>query len=143
MRRFLVLALTAGISLPIVACSNKNQASFEPVIIETLIKATESWNGDSFIYPRGRAQMTFQRITAQPGYKTPLHSHPQPGVVYIVKGTLSCETNDGQSLQAGPGDSFASPQDTVHYCENVGNDEAQIFVASAGAKGRETTIPIK
>ena len=143
MRRFLIFALTAGISLPIIACSTKKQSSIGPVIIETLITATESWNGDSFKYPRGKAQMTLQKITAQPGFKTPLHSHPQPGIAYVVRGSLYCETNNGKSLQAGAGDSFASPQDTVHYCKNVGKDEALVFVASAGEKGKETTIPIK
>tara|TARA_B100000700_G_scaffold57331_1_gene62117 strand:- start:20 stop:451 length:432 start_codon:yes stop_codon:yes gene_type:complete len=140
MRRFLIFALTLGISLPIAGCSQKKESSSDPVIVETLISATESWNGDSFKYPRGKAQMTLQRITAKPGFKTPLHSHPQPGIAYVVKGTLACETNDGQSLKASPGYSFASPQGTIHYCENIGNDEAIIFVASAGAKGQETTI---
>ena len=140
MRRLLLFVLTAGIFLPIVACSKKNQASLESVFIETLISATESWNGDSFKYPKGKAEMKLQRITAQPGFKTPLHSHPQPGISYVVRGTLFCQTSSGQTLQAGPGDSFASPQDTVHFCENVGNDEALIFVASAGTKGKATTI---
>ena len=143
MRRFLIIALTTGISLPIIACSANKQASVKPLVIETLISATESWNGDSFKYPRGKAEMSLQRITAQPGFRTPLHSHPQPGIAYVVKGFLSCGTSDGKSLKAGPGDSFASPQGTVHYCENVGKEEALVFVASAGSKGTETTVPIK
>ena len=90
MRRFLLLALTAGISIPMVACSPKKQASFEPVVVKTLISATESWNGDSFRYPRGKAEMKLEKITAQPGFKTPLHLHPQPGIIYVQKGTLYC-----------------------------------------------------
>ena len=143
MRRFLIFALTVGITLPITACTQKKESSSDPVVVETLISTTKSWNGDSFKYPTGKAQMTLQRITAKPGFKTPLHSHPQPGIAYVVKGTLFCGTNDGQSLKVGPGDSFASPQETIHYCENIGKDEALIFVASAGAKGQETTIPSK
>ena len=88
MRRFLLLALTAGISIPIVACNPKKQTSLEPVVIETLISASESWNGDSFSYPRGQAEMKLEKITAQPGFKTPLHLHPQPGIIYVQKGTL-------------------------------------------------------
>ena len=37
--------------------------------------------------------MRLQKITAQPGFKTPLHLHPQPGIVYVVRGTLTCETS--------------------------------------------------
>ena len=97
MQRILLLAITAGISIPIVACSPKKQTSLEPVVVvEALISATESWNGDSFKYPRGKAEMKLEKITAQPGFKTPLHLHPQPGIIYVQKGTLYCETSDGQ-----------------------------------------------
>ena len=141
MRRFLLLALTAGISIPIVACSPKKQTSLEPVVVETLISASESWNGDSFSYPRGQAAMKLEKITAQPGFKTPLHLHPQPGIIYVQRGTLYCETSDGQSLTVGAGESFASSQDTAHYCENTGDEEMVVFSASAGSKGKKTTVP--
>ena len=90
MQRILLLALTAGISIPIVACSPKNQTSLEPVVVEALISATESWNGDSFRYPRGKAEMKLEKITAQPGFKTPLHLHLQSGIIFVQKGTLYC-----------------------------------------------------
>tara|TARA_B100000700_G_scaffold301660_1_gene371131 strand:+ start:3563 stop:3994 length:432 start_codon:yes stop_codon:yes gene_type:complete len=140
MRRFFLLALIAGIALPIVACSPKKQTSLESVVVETLISATESWNGDSFKYPGGQAEMTLQKITAQPGFKTPLHLHPQPGIVFVHKGTLYCETSDGKSLTVVAGESFASSQDTVHYCQNNGDEEGIVFVASAGQKGKKTTV---
>ena len=140
MRRFLLLALTAAISIPIVACSPKQQTSLEAVVVETLISASESWNGDSFSYPRGKAEMKLEKIIAQPGFKTPLHFHPQPGIIYIQRGTLYCEASDEKSLTVGAGESFASSQDTVHYCENNGDGEMVVFVASAGAKGKKTTV---
>ena len=140
MRHFLLLALTAGIFIPIVACSSKKQISLEPVVVETLISASESWNGDSFRYPRGQAEMKLEKITAKPGFKTPLHLHQQPGIIYVQKGTLYCETSDGQSLTVGAGESFASSQDTAHYCQNIGDEEMVVFSASAGSKGKETTL---
>ena len=141
MRRFLLLALTVGISIPIVACSPKKQTSLEPVVVETLISASESWNGDSFSYPKGQAEMKLEKITAQPGFKTPLHLHPQPGIIYVQRGTLYCETTEGQSLTVGAGESFASSQDTAHYCQNIGDDVMVVFSASAGSKGKKTTVP--
>ena len=140
MPRFLLFALAAGISIPIVACSPKKQTSLDPVVVETLITATKSWNGDSFRYPRGQAEMKLEKITAQPGFKTPLHFHPQPGIIYVQRGILYCETSDGKSLTVEAGESFASSQSTVHYCENTGDDEMVVFVASAGAKGKKTTV---
>ena len=140
MRRFFILLLIAGISFPIVACSSKKNTSVEPVLVETLISASESWNGDSFNYPLGQAEMTLQKITAQPGFKTPLHLHPQPGIVYVQKGTLYCETSDGKSLTVEAGEGFASSLNTVHYCQNNGDNEGVVFVVSAGAKGKKTTV---
>jgi hypothetical protein len=61
MQRILLLAVTAGISISIVACSPKKQTFLEPVVVETLISATESWNGDSFRYPRGKAEMKLEK----------------------------------------------------------------------------------
>ena len=141
MRRFFLLALTAGMSIPIVACSPKKQTSIEPVEVETLISASESWNGDSFSYPNGQAEMKLEKITAQPGFKTPLHLHPQPGIIYVQKGTLYCETSDGESLTVGAGKSFASSQDTAHYCQYNGDEDMVVFSVSAGAKGKKTTVP--
>ena len=140
MRRFLLLALTAGVSIVIVACSPRKQTSLEPVVIDTLISTSQSWNGDSFSYPKGQAEMKLEKITAQSGFKTPLHLHPQPGIIYVQIGTLYCETSDGQSLTVRAGESFASSQDTAHYCETTGDEEMVVFSASAGSKGKKTTV---
>ena len=69
MRRFLILALIFGISIPTFACSPKKRRSLETVVEETLISTTESWNGDSFQHPRGQAEMKLEKITAQPVLK--------------------------------------------------------------------------
>ena len=61
MQRILLLALNAGISIPIVVYSPKKQTSLEPVVVEALISATESWNGDSVRYPRGKAEMKLEK----------------------------------------------------------------------------------
>ncbi len=130
----------AGVSIPIVAFSQKNQTSLEPVVLETLISASRSWNGDYFSYPKGQAEMKLENITAQPGFKTPLHLHPQPGIIYVQRGTLYCETSEGQALTVGAGESFASSQNTAHYCQNIGDEEMVVFSASAGSKDKKTTV---
>ena len=145
MRRYLLIALTAVLALPIAACNLKKRTSkdLNPVVIETLISASESWNGDSYKYPIGKAQLTLQKITAQPNFKTNIHSHPQPGIAYVIQGSISCRTSDGQSLKAVAGESFATPQDTSHYCKIDGDETAVILVTSAGTKGQNTTVPYK
>jgi quercetin dioxygenase-like cupin family protein len=49
----------------------------------------------------------------------------------------------GQWLTLGAGESFASSQDTAHYSQNNGDEEMVVFIASAGAKGKKTTVPTK
>ena len=84
--------------------------------------------------------MKLEKITAKPGFKTPLHLHPQPWIINVQKGTLCCETSDGQSLTVGASESFVSSQDTAHYCQKIGDEELVVFSASAGSKGKKTTV---
>ena len=49
------------------------------------------------------------------------------------------KTSDAQFLKVEVGESFASSQDTIHYCENNGSEEMVVFVTSAGVKGKKTT----
>ena len=55
-----------------VACRPKKETSFEHVVVETLISATESWNGDSLKHPRGKVEMKLKKIITEQGFKTPL-----------------------------------------------------------------------
>ena len=86
MRRLLLIAVTVGLAIPIIGCGSKQQVSTtaKPVI-ETLVSATESWNGDSYSYPDGQAQITLLRITAPVGFRTPVHTHPQPSLINTTK----------------------------------------------------------
>ena len=145
MRRLLLIAFSIGLALPIIGCTSKRQMStLTKPVIETLVSATESWNGDSYSYPDGQAQMTLLRITAPVGFRTPVHSHPQPGVAYVVKGTLDCVVTATNTKVFSVGDSFATTfSETPHYCESIGTESAVVFVAYAGVEGQPVTVPIK
>ena len=145
MRRFFFYLLTVGIALPISGCgSQKSTTSDAKPIIETLVRASESWNGDIYSYPQGQAQMTLLKITAPVGFRTPVHTHPQPGVAYVAKGTLDCVVTADKTKVFSTGDSFATTfGDTPHYCESVGNESAIVFVAYAGVEEEPVTIPLK
>ena len=74
MRRFFFYLLTIGIALPIAGCVvKKNTSKDSKPIIETLVRASESWNGDIYSYPQGQAQMTLLKITPSVGFRTPFH----------------------------------------------------------------------
>tara|TARA_Y100001968_G_scaffold319896_1_gene352098 strand:- start:415 stop:852 length:438 start_codon:yes stop_codon:yes gene_type:complete len=145
MRRFFLFAITTGLSVSIVGCGfHKETSKNAKPIIETLVNATESWNGDPYSYPVGQAQMTLLRITAPVGFRTPVHTHPQPGVAYVVKGKLDCVVTADNTKVFSAGDSFATTAgETPHYCESVGTEPAVIFVAYAGIEGEPVTVPFK
>tara|TARA_B100000965_G_scaffold291720_1_gene249517 strand:- start:1391 stop:1828 length:438 start_codon:yes stop_codon:yes gene_type:complete len=145
MQRIFFLILTAGFAFPISGCNIQKDTSkdLKPVI-ETLVNASESWNGDVYSYPKGQAQMTLLKITAPVGFRTPVHTHPQPGVAYVVKGTLDCVVTADNTRIFTEGDSFATTfGDTPHYCESVGSESAILFVAYAGVEEEPVTIPLK
>ena len=145
MKRLFYFLLTAGFALPIAGCNfQKNTSKNAKPVIETLLTASESWNGDLYSYPQGQAQMTLLKITAPVGFKTPVHTHPQPGVAYVVKGTLDCVVTADNTKVFSVGDSFATTfGETPHYCESVGNESAIVYVVYAGAEGNPVTIPFK
>ncbi len=72
--------------------------------------------------------------------KQKIKLHAQPGIINVQKGTLYCETSNGKSLTVEAGESFASSQDTAHYCQNIGDEKMMFFSASAGSKGKVTTV---
>ncbi len=145
MHRFFLFVLTAGFALPISGCKfQKNTSNNAKPVVETLVSSSESWNGDLYSYPQGQAQMTLLKITAPVGFRTPVHTHPQPGVAYVFKGTLDCVVTADKTKVFSEGDSFATTYgETPHYCESVGNESAIVFIAYAGVKEKPVTIPFK
>ena len=122
-------------------CSSRRELSEnKKPIIETLVKSSMSWSGETYAYPEGKAELTLLRITTPAGFRTPVHTHPQPGVAYVIKGLLECVVSADKTLIAGEGDSFATSYGNVpHYCQNIGDEEALILVAYAGVDGLPIT----
>ena len=145
MQRLFLFLITACFSLPISGCSlQRNTSKNTKPVIETLVSASESWNGDLYSYPQGQAQMTLLKITAPIGFRTPVHTHPQPGVAHVVKGKIDCVVTADKTEVFSAGDSFATTfGNTPHYCESIGNEPAIVFVSYAGVEEEPVTIPFK
>ena len=145
MRRFFLFVLSTSFAFTFSGCNfQRNTSKNAKPVIETLVSASESWNGDIYSYPQGQAKMTLLKITAPVGFRTPVHTHPQPGVAYVVKGTLDCVVTADNTKVFSAGDSFATTfGNTPHYCESVGNESAIVFVAYAGVEEEPVTIPFK
>ena len=129
----------------IFGCSSKKVSKVNSLpVIETLINASESWEGETFVYPEGEAAMTLLRITAPAGFRTPVHTHPQPGVAYIVKGQLECVITANKTKIFRSGESFATTfGSSPHYCENIADEDLLVYVAYAGLKGQPVTVNLE
>lgn len=88
--------------------------------------------------------MVMSRITIQPNYSLPWHSHPGPAFVTVTAGTLT--VLEGDSCEArtyGVGDSFVDPgQGHVHVGFNAGSVDMVLHVTYVGVpKGASPLIP--
>jgi len=128
-----------------VSCSNTKDQASAPITSDVLVSSTESWDGEGFSYPQGKAEMTFIKAIFPPGAKTPVHTHPQPGVVYVEKGWIKCTlTESGNEREFRRGEALVtSTGDTQHACENIGSEDAVLFVAWAGVEGVPLMQPVK
>ena len=142
MRRLLSYAIIAALGVQSISCKSNyiNSLKKNEVIIETLSETSKSWNGDSYSYPKGQAKMILQKIIAKPGFKTPLHMHPQPGIAHLLKGKLYCGDDNDKKITIVAGDSFGTSQGSIHYCEVISKQKAIILVTYAGAEGKALTV---
>ena len=121
-------------------------ASPKPVV-EELLKANKTLGGQTVIYPKGTPEMRVYRITLAPGAKIPLHTHPSPVIVYLLKGTLTnVRIVDGQEIidtvAAESGFLEGSPNEP-HYVINNGKIPAVSIVTFASVEGMPNLIKLK
>lgn len=75
-------------------------------------------------------QLRLRLITFEPGGAAPLHSHKgRPGIVYILKGTLT-EHDEGKGVfNHQQGESFVEDKNTVHWAENRTNETVMVLAS--------------
>ena len=74
------------------------------------------------------------------GQKTPLHIHPAPMIVYIAQGELKHTRGENISYFSEKQSLVESNNGEEHFVENVGKNEAILFVAVSSVVGMPTTI---
>ena len=53
------------------------------LLANEILRTTESWDGGSFAYPAGEAEVTTVVMSLDAGEETPFHCHPVPTLGYI------------------------------------------------------------
>tara|TARA_R100000388_G_C7133182_1_gene106430 strand:- start:18 stop:461 length:444 start_codon:yes stop_codon:yes gene_type:complete len=118
---------------------NKNESN--SVKVETLMKTTQSWDGvDYGPYPIGHPELSILKIEIPPNTTLPWHTHPMPNAAYVVRGSLTVETQSGQKLLLSEGDTLPETVDTVHRGTS-GSQAVELIVFYAGVKGQSLNGP--
>ncbi len=132
-------ALAAMILVALHATAHAKEAG--QIAVETLVKSTQSWNGDTLPpYPAGQPEVTILRITIPAGQRLPMHEHTVINAGVLLKGELRVTMKDGQTKDLKAGDPLIELVDQWHYGENFGTEDAQIVVVYAGIEGKPNTV---
>ena len=141
MLKKLLIALSCAL---IICAPNLAIAAESPINIQEIFTSAQTIEGDSFSYPRGKAEMRLYRVEVEKGAEVPLHSHPAPLTGHIETGELTLKKNNGESQTFREGDSFILGAKTPpHTMGNTGKTTAVMWVSVASAEGVPTLTPIE
>ena len=116
----------------------KSQESIE---IISLLKTTKGLGGKKISYPRWKqAELRLFKVIIPVGHRTPLHIHPAPMIVYIAQGELKHTRGENITYFSEKQSLVESNYGEEHFVENVGKNEAILFVAVSSVVGMPTTI---
>jgi len=105
---------------------------------QVLMQTTQTWDGGSFAYPPGEAEVTAVRISLPDGHQADYHCHPMPTFGYIASGRLRVDTRNGDSTEFKAGDVVSEVMNTLHRGTAV-EGPVELLVFYAGAKGQQNT----
>ena len=113
----------------------------DAVHAETLLKTTKSWDGQTYAgYAKGQPEITILKIKVAPRAKLHLHQHPFINAGVVTRGKLKVVIPGGKTKIVKAGEALAEIVNTVHYGENITDQEAEIIVFYAGIQGKSVTI---
>jgi quercetin dioxygenase-like cupin family protein len=92
--------------------------------------------GEPITYPVGGSpEVSSAILTVPPGGKTEWMTHPVPGYVYVLQGTLTVEFEDGHRLTFHSGEGFLQARTKWHRGINQGAEPLRFLAVFFGAKG--------
>ena len=111
-------------------------AADSPVNVQETFTSSVNIDGDTFRYPKGKAEMRLIRVEVVSGATIPMHSHPVPLLGHIESGELTLAEKKGISKIFKEGDSFVLSANTpAHTMANSGDSSAVMWVTMASAEG--------
>jgi quercetin dioxygenase-like cupin family protein len=110
--------------------------------IATVLKTERTSSGQPIFYPlTTAAEISMMRVSIPPGAETGRHLHPVPGIIYILAGTLTVETQ-GQTKEFYAGQGFAECINAIHNGINHGKSSVELLILFLGVRDQLSTIPM-
>ncbi len=106
-----------------------------------LAQSNKSWDGNSFKYPQGDAELTVQKIIITASDKEVSlsnHCHPVPLAGYILKGSVKVIKPSGEHVFFKSGDALIEVVDTWH--KGIFTENTELIVFYAGKLGMPLTV---
>lgn len=109
--------------------------------IEKMLKSEVNSMGQKIVYPQVKdAEVTMMKITFSPGETTGWHKHDIPVFSYIIKGTLTVETEDHKITEFKENSCFAESYNIYHKGTNKGETDLVVFVIYLGGDRKDLSI---
>jgi quercetin dioxygenase-like cupin family protein len=113
----------------------------DKLVVEELLHSEVNSLGQKIIYPEVKdATVTMKKITFPPGETTGWHKHNIPVFSYIIKGTLTVETEDGKVMQYKENSCFSESYNIYHKGTNKENTDLEVMAIYLGGDARELSI---
>jgi quercetin dioxygenase-like cupin family protein len=115
----------------------KEQYNNKP-IVEELLQSEVNSMGQKIRYPEvNNAKVTMTKITFPPGETTGWHKHNIPVFSYIIKGTLTVETEDGKVMKYKENTCFSESYNIYHKGTNKENTNLVVMAIYLGGDAKE------
>ena len=82
------------------------------------------------------------RVDFDPGYVTPMHTHPGEEIIYVIEGTLEYEIG-GKKSKVKAGDVLFVPAGTPYTATNIGSDNGAELATYVVEKGKPLVTLVK
>ena len=126
----------------IMICIGAKAQYSSKLIIEKLMQSDINSMGQKISYPEVKdAKVTMMKITFPPGETTGWHKHNIPVFSYILKGTLTVQTEDNKITQFKENTSFAESHNIYHKGTN--NEKTDLVVLAIYLGGDEKELSVK
>jgi quercetin dioxygenase-like cupin family protein len=109
--------------------------------VQPLLATGRTVIGETIAYPPGRARVTADIVTIQPGQETRLHKHGVPLFAYVLSGEATVDYGDKGVKVYPAGSAFMEAMDQWHRGVNRGKTPVRILAVYLGSdRGKNVVL---